>query len=71
MLQTHGVFRWIAALVTASAAALLVAAACSDADTAPSGRPLTYALLNTVLKLAEALTCLALAWFVWHDRTTR
>lgn len=55
----------LAAVITASAAALLVADAWFDVGTA--GRPLALALTDGGVRLGEAACCLLLAWTLWRD----
>jgi hypothetical protein len=44
-----------------------VADAWFDVCTAAAGRPLTLALIDMCIELAEAAACLALAIAVWRD----
>jgi len=55
------------AFPAASTATLLVADAWFDVCTAAAGRPLTLALIDMCIELAEAAACLALAIAVWRD----
>jgi hypothetical protein len=55
------------AFPAASTAALLVADAWFDVCTAAAGRPLTLALVDMCVELAEAAACLALAIAVWRE----
>jgi hypothetical protein len=55
------------AFPAASTATLLVADAWFDVCTAAAGRPLTLALIDMCVELAEAAACLALAIAVWRD----
>lgn len=55
------------AFPAASTATLLVADAWFDVCTAPAGRPLTFALIDMCVELAEAAACLVLAIAVWRD----
>jgi hypothetical protein len=56
------------ALVAVSTATLLLADAWFDVCTAPSGRPLAWALVDMGVEAAEAAACLMLAAAVWRDR---
>jgi hypothetical protein len=59
------------AFVAASTATLLIVDAWFDVCTSPAGRPLTLALLDMGLELAEAGVCVLLAWAVWRDASAR
>jgi hypothetical protein len=50
-----------------SSATLLVADAWFDVCLAPAGAPLTWALVDMCVELAEASACVALAIAVWRD----
>ena len=59
----------LAAVITTSAAIMLVADAWFDVGSA--GRPLALALTDMGLKLGEAACCLLLAWTLWRDPRPR
>jgi hypothetical protein len=53
-----------------SSATLLLADAWFDVCMAPAGAPLTWALVDMFIEIAEAAACVALAVAVWRDGTS-
>jgi hypothetical protein len=59
------------AFAAASTATVLFMDGWLDVCTASSGRSLTFALIDMVIEVGEAVACLVVGWTIWRDACVR